>query len=61
MELSFVTCITFWFVNAGSEASFADNFNMICAIILGFLTMVFPAFLLIFYCYNFKRMSDPDD
>ena len=58
MDLSFACFLTYRFIRPGD---FLSNFNLAFAYVLGVATIVFPGFLLIFYCRNFKRMRDPDD
>ena len=58
MEIAFCTIITMIHVSKGS---FASNFNLAFAYGLGVASVLFPAFLLIFYCTKFERMRDSKD
>ena len=58
MEIAFCTIITIMHVKPGT---FGSNFNLAFAYGLGFAALLFPVFLLVFYCYRFERMADDDD
>ena len=58
MEIAFCTIITIMHV---SPETFGNNFNLAFAYGLGIATLIFPIFLLAFYCKNFERMASEDD
>ena len=58
MEIAFCTIITIIHVR---PETFGNNLNLAFAYGLGIATIVFPIFLLAFYCKNFERMANEDD